>query len=116
MHSAVILFQGSMAEYIPKGMLRTKITDVLSKNVGSYLEALDSKRDSDQSKTIKDSKANKESEKMKTHSQMPEEEKNGMTTELRSKRMTVRIKDIRDNTKALESHLNRNEKKTIHRS
>ena len=116
MHSAVILFQGSMAEYIPKGMLRTKITDVLSKNVGSYLEALDSKRDSDQSKTIKDSKTTKGSEKMKTHSQMPEEEKNGMTTELRSKRMTVRIKDIRDNTKALDSHRNGNEKKTIHRS
>ena len=68
MHSAVILFQGSMAEYIPKGMLRTKITDVLSKNVGGDLKTLDSKRDSDQSEAIKDSKANKGSEKIKTYS------------------------------------------------
>lgn len=68
MHSAVILFQKSMAEYIPKGMLRTKITDTLSKNVGSDLKALNSKRDSDQSEAIKDSKANKGSEKIKTYS------------------------------------------------
>jgi len=52
MHSAVILFQGSMAEYIPKGMLRTKITDVLSKNVRGYLEALGSHRNGNEKKAI----------------------------------------------------------------